>query len=79
MKDVTCPPNQLDRRDIPGLGSSIKEDRTSGVPAELFTAVARERPLRAVFCNSTFASDAFRIYAEEAFQRLSPGTGVKVI
>jgi adenine-specific DNA-methyltransferase len=49
------------------------------VPAELFTAVARERPLRAVFYNSTFASDTLRNYSEEAFRRLSPGTDIKVI
>jgi len=46
---------------------------------ELVGAVARLEPLRAVFRDSGFASDAARINAEQIFAEVSPSTDVKVI
>ena len=46
---------------------------------ELVRALARREPLRAVFRDSGFSSDAARINAEQIFRELSPATDVKVI
>lgn len=43
------------------------------------TAIARRQPLRAVFRDSGFASDAERINAEQIFREVSPATDVKAI
>ncbi len=45
----------------------------------LLKALAALKPLRAVFRDNGFASDALRINAEQIFKQLSPGTDVKVI
>ena len=49
------------------------------VTAELVRALAKREPLRAVFRDSGFASDAARINAEQIFRELSPATDVKAI
>ena len=41
--------------------------------------IARRRPLRAVFLDAGFASDAARINAEQIFREVSPETQVKAI
>ncbi|MEK3915528.1 site-specific DNA-methyltransferase [Paenibacillus sp. FSL H7-0331] len=41
--------------------------------------IAKEKPIRAVFRDSSFASDADRIHVEEMFKSLSAGTEIKVI
>jgi adenine-specific DNA-methyltransferase len=41
--------------------------------------IASRRPLRAVFKDSGFSSDAARINAEQIFRELSPGTEVRAI
>ena len=41
--------------------------------------IADKQPLRVVFRDSSFASDADRINVEETFKNLSPDTKVKVI
>ena len=41
--------------------------------------MAGHEPLRAVFCDSSFASDADRINAEQVFAELSPSTDLRVI
>jgi adenine-specific DNA-methyltransferase len=43
------------------------------------TEIARLRPLRAVFRDSAFKSDADRINTEQIFRELSPGTEVRTI
>ncbi len=48
---------------------------TTGIVREM----ALREPLRAVFRDSGFASDADRINAEQVFREVSPGTDVKVI
>ncbi len=49
------------------------------VSPELVRAVAERGPLRAVFLDSGFASDAARINAEQIFREVSPSTDVKAI
>lgn len=49
------------------------------VSQELVVAIAKREPLRAVFRDSGFASDAARINAEQIFREISPATDVKVI
>ncbi len=41
--------------------------------------IANRRPLRAVFLDSGFASDAARINAEQIFREVSPETEVRTI
>ena len=41
--------------------------------------IAEHKPLRAVFRDESFASDADRINIEETFKNLSPDTQIKVI
>ena len=45
----------------------------------MVTEIAKRRPLRAVFRDSAFKSDAERINAEQLFGELSPGTEVKTV
>ena len=49
------------------------------VPEELVRLIAKEKPLRVVFRDSSFASDAARINVEEIFKALSPATEIKVL
>lgn len=49
------------------------------VSADVVTKIAKLQPLRAVFRDSAFKSDADRINAEQLFRELSPGTEVKTI
>jgi adenine-specific DNA-methyltransferase len=49
------------------------------VSAEVVTAIAKRQPLRAVFRDSGFASDADRINAEQIFTERSPATDVKTV
>lgn len=47
--------------------------------SELMTQIAKRAPLRAVFRDSGFPTDADRINAEQIFVEISPGTDVKAI
>lgn len=49
------------------------------LPEELVRQIAAEKPLRVVFRDSSFASDAARINVEEIFKALSPATEIKVL
>ena len=49
------------------------------VPDSVIKAIARRRPLRAVFRDSSFASSPAKINVEEIFKMLAPDTRVKVI
>jgi len=49
------------------------------VTPEVVRAIAERQPLRAVFRDSGFASDAERINAEQIFREVSPVTEVKAI
>ncbi|MFD1722117.1 site-specific DNA-methyltransferase [Amnibacterium endophyticum] len=50
-----------------------------GVTEEVVRAIAGRRPLRAVFKDSGFASDAARINAEQVFREGSPETELRVV
>lgn len=49
------------------------------ISMELIRAMAERQPLRAVFRDDAFETDAERINAEQIFKQLSPVTDVKVI
>ena len=49
------------------------------VSADVVTEIANLQPLRVVFRDSAFKSDADRVNAEQLFRELSPGTEVKTI
>ena len=49
------------------------------VSADVVTEIANLQPLRAVFRDSAFKSDADRINAEQIFREVSPGTEVKTL
>jgi adenine-specific DNA-methyltransferase len=60
-------------------GNSLVACFDEGVSEKLIKEIAKEKPLRVVFRDSSFASDAARINVEELFKLLSPGTEIKVI
>ncbi len=45
----------------------------------MVTSIARLQPLRAVFRDSAFKTDAERINVEQLFRELSPNTEVKTV
>lgn len=49
------------------------------VPDSVIQTIARRKPLRAVFRDSSFASSPAKINVEEIFKMLAPDTRVKVI
>ena len=49
------------------------------VSADVVTYIAQLQPLRAVFRDSAFRTDAERINAEQLFRELSPNTEVKTV
>lgn len=49
------------------------------VSPEVVHSIAKRQPLRAVFRDSSFASDDARINAEQVFREVSPATDVKAI
>ncbi|MFD4803221.1 site-specific DNA-methyltransferase [Streptomyces anulatus] len=51
----------------------------SDITPDLVRSIAKREPLRAVFRDSGFESDAARINAEQIFRELSPTTDVKAI
>jgi len=50
-----------------------------GVSEELVKELAKHAPLRVVFRDNGFASDAVKINVEQIFRQMSPGTEVKAI
>lgn len=51
----------------------------TGLTEELIKELARDKPLRVVFRDNGFSSDAVKINATQIFRQLSPGTEVKAI
>ena len=49
------------------------------ISEEVIRYIAQEQPLRAVFCDSSFANSADKINVSEIFKELSPNTKVKVV
>lgn len=51
----------------------------NSVTPEVVRVIAQRRPLRAVFRDDAFESDAARINAEQVFREVSPATEVRTI
>lgn len=51
----------------------------TGITEELVKKLAARKPLRAVFRDAGFSSDAVKINVEQIFKLVSPGTEVKAI
>ena len=50
-----------------------------GITEELVKELAAHLPIKAVFRDNGFVSDAVKINVEQVFRQLSPGTDVKSI
>ena len=76
--DITV--EQIDGREVftveDGALIACFDDQVS---PELVRTIATRQPLRAVFCDSSFASDDARLNAEQVFREVSPATDVKAI
>jgi adenine-specific DNA-methyltransferase len=60
-------------------GNSLVACFDVGITEDLVKELAAENPLRVVFRDNGFASDAVKINAEQIFKQMSPGTDMKVI
>lgn len=60
-------------------GGALLACFSANVPVSVVEYMAKQRPLRAVFRDSAFASDDAKINVTEIFKNLSPDTKVKVI
>ncbi|MDT8376075.1 MAG: site-specific DNA-methyltransferase [Mariprofundaceae bacterium] len=60
-------------------GNALVACFDKGVSEELVKELARHEPLRVVFRDNGFASDAVKINVEQIFRQMSPGTEVKAI
>ena len=54
-------------------------DADGGIDDAFIMALAKTKPLRAVFRDAGFKNDAAKINAEQIFKQLSPGTDVKTL
>ncbi len=60
-------------------GNALVACFETGVTEELVKELASREPLRVVFRDNGFVSDAVKINVEQAFRQISPGTDVKSI
>lgn len=60
-------------------GNALVACFETGIDEALVKELATSKPLRVVFHDNGFASDAVKINVEQVFKQLSPGTEVKVI
>jgi adenine-specific DNA-methyltransferase len=60
-------------------GNALAACFDAGITEELVKELAAEKPLRVVFRDNGFASDAVKINAEQIFKQMSPGTDMKSI
>ena len=54
-------------------------DRQGGITEDFIKELAKQKPLRVVFCDSGFADDSVKINIEQVFKSLSPQTEIKTI
>lgn len=80
--DLTLP---IERKTIQGKavffvdGNALVACFETGVTEELVKELASREPLRVVFRDNGFVSDAVKINVEQVFRQVSPGTDVKSI
>jgi adenine-specific DNA-methyltransferase len=80
--DLTLP---IQRETIQGKtvffvdGNALVACFETGVTEELVKELAGREPLRVVFRDNGFVSDAVKINVEQVFRQVSPGTDVKSI
>lgn len=60
-------------------GNALAACFDTGVSEDLIKELASEKPLRVVFRDNGFVSDAVKINAEQIFKQMSPGTDMKSI
>jgi adenine-specific DNA-methyltransferase len=60
-------------------GNALAACFETGITEELVKELAKRQPVRAVFRDTGFASDAMKINVKQIFKQLSPGTDVKAI
>lgn len=60
-------------------GNALVTCFDNDITEELVKELANYQPLRVVFRDNGFASDAVKINVEQIFRQLSPGTEVKTI
>jgi adenine-specific DNA-methyltransferase len=60
-------------------GNALVACFDTGITEDLVKELAAENPLRVVFRDNGFASDAVKINAGQIFKQMSPGTDMKVI
>jgi len=68
-----------DRPDIPGAQPEIAACFDTGLDEAFVKELAKRQPLRAVFRDSGYASDAVKINFEQIFKALSPHTELKTL
>lgn len=61
------------------LGNSLVACFDKKISPAVVEYIAKKKPLRAVFCDACFASDADKINAGEMFKHYSPNTTVKTV
>jgi len=61
------------------LGESLAACFDEGIDEDFVKELAKRQPLRAVFRDSGFTTDAVKINVEQIFKLMSPGTEVKSI
>jgi adenine-specific DNA-methyltransferase len=80
--DLTLPIQRETIQDKPVFfvdGNALVACFETGVTEELVKELAGREPLRVVFRDNGFVSDAVKINVEQVFRQLSPGTEVKSI
>jgi adenine-specific DNA-methyltransferase len=71
---------QVDRREVLSVAEgALVACFADNVSTAVVSEIAKRRPLRAVFLNAGFTSDAARINAEQIFRELSPETELRAI
>jgi adenine-specific DNA-methyltransferase len=71
---------QVDGREVMSVdGGALIACFTNDISAAVVNEIAKRRPLRAVFLDAGFATDAARINAEQIFREVSPETEVRAI
>lgn len=60
-------------------GNALVACFEQGISEELVKELAKAEPLRVVFRDNGFASDALKINVEQIFRQLSPSTEIRTL